>query len=957
MRRATLALLLAAVAATLALAPAASADFGFEQFDGSFVEKDGSTARQAGSHPYAVQGFFILNHHEEESKPALDGGQVKDLILESPRGFTGNATAVPRCAMIDFVPNGTKSENSASCDDSTAVGATAAFVNGTSEALPAPIYNLVPPPGVPVRLGFVTGGVPVVIDVQIKDSPDYNVIANTLNIPQQPVYVFGAAFEIWGTPADHAHDFMRGTCLPTALPELGEIIVGGKLNPHEGGPTCDANTTPVPFLTLPRTCTGPPATNYRLDSWALPGIWLEGSLINHDNSIPPVPAGFIGCGKLDFAPSISSKATADSAGAATGLDFSLDFADEGLLSPKAGAIAGSDLKKAVVTLPEGITVNPSIGEGLGVCTFADLARETLASAPGEGCPNSSKIGTVSVDTPLVDEAIEGSVFLAQQNDPATAAKENPFDTDIAFYIVLRNKNLGVLVKVPAKVTPDPKTGQLVTTVDDIPGFPVPETPFSHFDFHFREGQRAPLITPSHCGTYTTTAELTPRARPEETITKTATFQITSGIGGGPCPPGGIPPFKPGFEAGSLNNNAGSYSPFEMRLTRADGEQDMTKFSAILPPGVLGKLAGVDKCPEAQIALAKTKSGRAEIASPSCPANSLIGHTVAGAGVGAALTYVPGQLYLAGPYKGDPLSVVAITPAVAGPFDVGTVLVRVALTLNSKTGEVEVDGAASDPIPHILRGIVLDVRDLRVHVDRPNFTLNPTSCDKEKARATLFGSYRDVFSPADDVPVALATRYQASNCSRLGFKPKLSLQLKGGTERGDHPSLHAVLRARAGDANIEGAVVRLPRSAFLDQGHIRTICTRVQFAADNCPKGAIYGHVKAFTPLLSEPLEGPAYLRSSNHNLPDLVFDLHGIVDVEASARIDSKNGGIRTTFTEVPDAPISKVIVDMQGGKKGLIVNSTNLCAHEHKANVLLEAHNGASRGLHPLMQARCRRG
>ncbi|HEY8809406.1 MAG TPA: hypothetical protein VIM28_05235, partial [Solirubrobacterales bacterium] len=457
-----------------------------------------------------------------------------------------------------------------------------------------------------------------------------------------------------------------------------------------------------------------------------------------------------------------------------------------------------------------------------------------------------------------------------------------------------------------------------------------------------------------CGTYTTNSVFTPWSDPANPRTVNSDFQITSGVNGGPCPSGGIPPFHPRFEAGAINNNAGSFSPFNMRLIREDGEQDMTKFSSILPPGELGSLAGVSKCPDSAIANAKSKTGRQELASPSCPANSLIGHTLAGAGVGSALTYVGGQIYLGGPYHGDPLSVISVTPAVAGPFDAGTVVVQLALNLNPKTAEVEVDGSKSDPIPHILKGIVLKLRDLRVYVDRPNFTLNPTSCDESKAKAKLFGSYLNVFDPADDKPVDLSSRYQAANCLNLGFKPDLKLKLKGGTKRGGHPGLTATYTPRKGDANVKGLVVRLPRSAFLDQAHIRTTCTRVQFAAKACPKAAQYGFIKAWTPLLDEPLEGPVYLRSSNHKLPDLVFDLHGLVDVEVATRIDSVKGGIRATVEDAPDAPLSKVLLKMQGQKKGLIINSRNLCGSTNRANVAFTGQNGKEFDAKPALQPEC---
>jgi hypothetical protein len=434
----------------------------------------------------------------------------------------------------------------------------------------------------------------------------------------------------------------------------------------------------------------------------------------------------------------------------------------------------------------------------------------------------------------------------------------------------------------------------------------------------------------------------------------STFEIISGPNEAPCPPGGTQPFQPGFAAGSLNNAAGSYSPFAMRLLRRDGDQDLTRFDATLPPGMLAKLAGVSKCPDAQIALAETKTGKAELRSPSCPLNSRIGRVVSGAGVGSQLTYVPGTLYLAGPVGGAPLSVVAIVPAVAGPFDIGTVVVRQALRIDPRTGEASADGASSDPIPHILAGIPLRVREIQVHVDRSTFTLNPTSCEVFATRASIWGGGANAFSISDDAPVARSARFQAADCARLPFKPRLGLRLKGGTKRGDHPALQAVLRPRPGNANIERTVARLPRSAFLDQAHIRTICTRVQFAADACPRGAIYGHVTAFTPLLDEPLSGPVYLRSSSNDLPDVVFDLQGIVDVEASARIDSIRGGIRATFEDIPDAPISKVVLKMQGGKKGLIVNSRNLCRATSKATIRLSAHNGKQATLRPALRPQC---
>jgi hypothetical protein len=910
----------------LGTAPAARADFGIHDFEAAVVNQDGSPATQAGSHPFAVSTSFKLNTRLNSVLKVIPDGEAKEVRFKLPAGFAGSPLAAPTCSTTDFLT--IDGNGYPACADNTAVGATRVEVDNFHPA--EPVYNLVPPPGVAAKLGFIAINTPITVEVGLNEDPPYNIVAAGANIPQT-IFFYGARFQLWGVPGDKAHDPFRGRCLSHAGEGKEFISVGN----------CPGSSD-LPLITLPRSCNGPLVTSYEATSWQEPDAEPDkGSFAS---------PGMTGCSKLEgFSPRIESLPTTASAETGTGLDFNVDIHDEGLTNPT--GYAQSDIKKAVVTLPEGMTINPSVGEGLGVCTPAQLKRETLRSIPGAGCPGSSKLGTLHVTTPLVKEAIDGEIFLAPQDDASTtqAGAENPFDSLIALYFVLKNPTLGAILKLPVKVEPDPLTGQILVTLDD-----SPEVPIDHFNAHLRTGARAALITPNACGTHTTKTVFTPSANPTEPFTTSATFQVTSGVNGGPCPPGGVPPFHPDFQAGAINNNAGSFSPFNMRLIRSDGEQDMTKFSSVLPPGELGSLAGVSKCPDSAIDVAKAKTGRQELASPSCPANSLIGHTLAGAGVGNSLTYVGGQVYLGGPFHGDPLSVISITPAVAGPFDAGTVVVHLALTLNPKTAEVEVDGAASDPIPHILKGIVLKVRDLRVYVDRPNFTLNPTSCEESSAKGTLFGSYLNVFDPSDDRPVDLSTRYQAANCLNLGFKPKLDLKLKGGTKRGGHPGLTATYTPRKGDANVKGLVVRLPRSAFLDQAHIRTICTRVQFAAKACPKGAQYGFIKAWTPLLDTPLEGPVYLRSSNHKLPDLVFDLHGLVDVEVATRIDSAQGGIRASIESAPDAPLSKVVVQMQGAKKGLIVNSRDLCVKKSKADVEFTGHNGKEFDSKPVMRADC---
>jgi len=836
--------------------------------------------------------------------------------------MAGNPKAAPTCTPEEL---GDGYADSA-CPFASQVGTTLIrVIQPVTGVFNEPVYNMTTPKGMVARLGFIAAGWPAFINVRL-DPEDHTVVSRVEGIPSASG-LSGATTTLWGVPALPVHDEDRVT------PK--EVLEGGA---PPGGRSVD--TPKKPFLVNPTECTQARKVTVTATSYQLPG-----QPSTKKAAFPQIS----GCGLVEFNPTATLTATSAQSASSTGLTYDLAMPDEGLFSPNVNY--GSELKSDEVILPEGMTLNPSAAEGLGVCSEADLARETATSAPNAGCPETAKIGSVTATSPIIDDVAQGALFLAKPY-------ENPFGSLLALYLVVKIPDRGVLVKVAGKVTPDPRTGQLITTFDEVPQLPVGTVHLS-----FREGARAPLITPRTCGAFQAISNLTPWSAPSSPVARLHTLSIQSGPDHSACPPGGTPPFAPGFSAYATDLAAGAYSPFYMRLTRRDGDQDLTKFSATLPPGLVAKLAGTSRCPDAAIDQARSRTGQngghEELANPSCPSTSEIGDILGGAGVGSVLTYAKGKAYLAGPYKGAPLSVVGIVPAVAGPFDVGTVVVRQALRLNPRTGIVTVDGESSDPIPHILAGIPLSVRDVRVFVDRPDFTLNPTSCEPFSTDATIWGGGNDVFGSADDSPFAASARFQAANCASLGFKPSLSLALKGGTKRGGHPALTGTYKPRKGDANLEGLVLRLPQSAFLDQAHIRTICTRVQFAANGgngggCPAGSIYGKATAYTPVLDEPLSGPVYLRSSNHNLPDFVATLHGLVDVEAVARIDSKNGGIRATFTEVPDAPLSKVVVQMQGQKKGLIVNSTDLCAGTHRANADFDAHNGKESSARPAVKTGC---
>lgn len=899
-----------ALAVSAATAQAAPSDYGIES-----VEAATSTA-QAGAHPDFTVAISLKREPNNEL-PAT----TRDVIFELPPGLLPNPTAVPTCSLAQFTSTDVEHVvANTGCPQGSQVGLTEVevFNSGGVQHFAEPVYNVEPRYGEPARLGFFAVSFPVLVDSEIRSDSDYGGTGAAEGISSL-VPLLSARTELWAVPAGESHDAQRITPYEAIHNAGAPDTPNGKRS---------SGLAPKPFMLNPTSCGVAQGVNVTAISYALPDLRYE--------AFAPLAQTY-GCDLLGFSPTFSVAPTIAQAETGTGLDVELDLPTGGLLDPSLRADA--EMKRAEVTLPEGLTVNPSQAVGLGACTRADYAKERFGSAPNEGCPEAAKIGTVIAKSPLLDESAEGGLFVAQPY-------ENPFGTLIALYMVLKIPERGVIVKLPMRVESDPSTGRLTATVENIPQLPV-----SSFRLHFREGPRSPLVTPPRCGHYESTALFTSWAG--QSVLAHPGFRITSGVAGGACP-SGTPPFGPGFSAGTLNNNAGSYSPFYMRLTRRDGDQDLTRFSATLPPGVLAKPAGVSQCSDSAIEAARAKSGMAEQGAPDCPISSRIGYVLAGAGVGQVLTYAEGKIYLAGPYRGAPLSVAAIVPAVAGPFDLGTVVTRLALRLNPRTGVVTVDGAHSDPIPHILAGIPLKVRDIRVYADRDQFTLNPTSCDPLQTTAELWAGGNDVFSSADDSPFSAAARFQAANCSRLGFKPRLRLGLRGGTRRAANPSLRAVYRPRPGQANLAGAVIRLPHSAFLDQAHIRTVCTRVQFAAEACPERAIYGHATAITPLLEKPLRGPVYLRSSNHSLPDVVADLHGLVDVEAVARIDSVKGGIRATFTKLPDAPLTKVVVSMQGAKKGLIVNSTDLCLGAHRAQIELTAHNSKQRLTHSAMRVEC---
>lgn len=929
-----------ALAAALAFAPAAQADFGVSQFSVEAIDEGGAPDLQAGSHPWELNTSIRFDLEAGAPQPGgpYTDGDVRDLHIEEPPGLIENPASVEACSGVQFhtarISPFESSRSGESCPEKSQVGvATLETSLGTRSF---GVFELAPPPGFPAQIGLAPFGVPITLTPHIRQAGGEYGLTLDLRGLSQSFDLKGLTLSLWGTPWNITHNTERGNCLNEADIEdpWGKCSVGRpRANPAQA------------YLTLPPSCTGPLTTTLAADSWQAPGAYLPGGEPNLAEAAwadvsSTTPQGLVGCDLLPFAPEAKGLLSTDRAASPAGYDLEFAISEAGLTDPD--LIAPSQPKTAVVALPEGITINPSLAAGLGDCTPAQYAAETVSSPPGAGCPNASKIGTFTVQSPLFAEPIAGSLFLA-------APHENPFGTLLALYIVAKAPERGIIVKVAGRLEASAHTGQLTATFEGLP-----QLPYTHFDVHFREGRRSPLLTPPSCGTYATQIALTPWLEAGATVGETSPLLIAHGPEGSACPTG-TPPFHPGAAAGDLNPNAGSYSPFYLHLTRTDTEAEITSYSAQLPPGLLANISAVPFCPDAAIEAAKSEGGVEETEHPSCPAVSQIGHTYTGYGVGSVLAYAPGGLYLAGPYHGAPLSIVAIDAATVGPFDLGTIVIRSAIDIDPHSAQVTVDSAASDPIPHILDGIPLHLRDIRVYIDRPGFTVNPTSCDPFKVTSTLTGSYAPFADPRGEsasVPVG----FQASNCSSLGFTPRFSLRLAGGTRHGQFPSLRAVFTPRPGQANVSSAAVNLPKSELLEQAHITTVCTRPHLESETCPKGSAYGSASATTPLLAEPMSGPVYLATGfGHTLPDLVAVLHGRgIRIVLDGRIDTKKGALRGTFEGLPDAPITRFLFRLNGGRRGILANERSLCKSPQVAGARFLAQDNQGFELKPKIAVAC---
>jgi hypothetical protein len=879
----------ACLAATALAVPAADAAFEFDQVGVRVDDKTGGYTRQAGAHPDFTFNFTVpvvqTTHDGLESLGPKEA--VRDVDLRLPAGMVGNPTPFPICTVEQLI--GASNSNSSQCPTSSQIGKVELSLRDGSYRPVVAIYNLGHGPEVPARFGFNYLGYIATITPRI-DADGYAISAGSFEIGNG-LPVAGAKLTFWGYPSDPAHDVERQ----------------GPFNSIFGIPF-ESNADKVPFFTNPTACPDSAAAfTVTGDSWEDPGVFDTRILTTDEDGNPFV---WEGCENLTFEPTLVPVPGTHRAHSPTGLDVNIDLpSNDG--SPD--GFSASAVKKTVIDFPQGMTVSPAAVGGLEGCSEDQVG---LGNNDPPTCPGGSKIGNVTIETQLLKDPLGGEVVLAKQS-------ENPFGSIYAIYLLV--KGPGFYLKLPGELNVDKQTGQLKAIVDDLP-----QLPFENVHLDFRGGPTAPLVTPNQCGDYSIKTEVFPWARPNDPVVDSVPMPINEACAGGG-------EFNPRLQAGVANPVAGAKSPLTIRVTRQDGEQNISKIEVTLPKGEIANLKGLEICPE---------SGAP---SGNCPAGSQVGIATTAIGTGAFPLFVPQAgkeptaLYFAGPYKGAPYSLITKVPAQAGPFDFGDIVVRTAIDLNPVTAQVI---AKSDPLPQILEGVPIAYRDVRIEVKKPDFTINPTSCEQRFVTTTI--------TSVDGTEAHPSVPTKVGDCGALNFGPKLKFKVKGGTNRGDFQQLTAVLTTGKKEANMSRVQVALPHAFFLAQEHIGTVCTRVQFAAENCPAASVYGFARAITPLLDKPLEGPVYLRSSNNPLPDLVADLQGQFDIELAGRIDSENEGIRNTFETVPDAPVTKFVLKMKGGKKSLLVNSRNLCLSPARAKVRMVGQNGKRHNEKPLVQTGC---
>ena len=920
--------------------------FGVEQYELTPENEDGSTATQAGSHPFQMTTTFNLNqvlgpdYNQTTGEPTLVPSAPalqRNLHFKLPPGLLGNPNAVKQCRGSDFGALGTNSVNS--CPADTVVGVATVTFNEPVilhyYTATVPVFNLVPANGEPAQFGFEAAHVPIILNTSVRTGGDYGVTVSVYDAPQS-IQVLGSRVTIWGVPYEPSHDQARG---------WGCLLYSA---------TCEKVVAPQPepFLTLPTACLSRPTTGISGESWLQGNGTVAKIEEGEANTGYRFPSTLTGCELLDFSPTISVEPEAHAASTPTGLTIRVHTPQTSTLEAK--GLAESAVKETKVELPEGVMVNPSASNGLQACGeaetelsggvgftgFAELDKEGEPGShtatfteklpqplePGRNfCPNASKIGIVHIKTPdlarrrlpngeLSNPELEGGVYIARQN-------ANPFGSLFAMYIVAEEPESGVLVKLAGEVSVNEQTGRLTTTFKS-----TPNVPFEDLRLELFGGPRASLSTPPSCGAYKTETSFTPWSG-TEVKKPSSSFNITSGPNGAPC--SSPLPFAPGFQAGSTNAQGGAFTPFTLTINRADGEQALKSITMQLPPGLAAMLASVTPCPEPQAA------------NDECGPESLIGHSTASAGVGSEPVTLGGNVYLTGPYKGAPFGILAVTRAKAGPFDLGDVPVRSTINVDPNTAAASI---TSDPLPRFVKGVPSQIKQLNVTIDHAGFQFNPTNCSPMAITGTLTGY--EGFSEAVSSP------FQAANCASLPFKPNLTVSVGKTFSKQNGVSFIVRVSSTHGEANLAKTRLVIPKTLPSRLTTIQKACPDSLFNSTPtpgtaCGEGSNIGSAIVHTPVLKNPLKGPAYLVShGGAAFPDVEFVLQGEgILLVLDGQTDIKNGVTTSTFNSVPDAPVQTFEAILPAGPHSALTvyapGKTNLCGAGLVAPTTITGQNG----------------
>lgn len=923
--------------------------FGVEGYELAVENEDGRADTQAGSHPYQFTSTFNLNESFERddsnvpvpTAPALE----RTVSFNLPAGLLGDPDAVPQCSGVDFGAEWPSGKNN--CPEDTQIGVADLtledpFVAGYHTGL-VPVFNLAPSgPGEPARFGFALDHVPVVLDTSLRSGSDYGVTVSVHNATQS-VQVMGAKVTIWGVPYAASHDEERGwACL---YPESG----------------CGAEKLPenaTAFLTMPSSCSVRPVSTMSGESWPYEEDGkTKTSYIGAEAELPR----FTGCGTLDeeFDPSIGVEVEKHETNTPTGMTVHVHIPQESALSPT--GLARSAVRDTTVTLPPGVLLNPSAANGLLACAEAEhegsggigftgnseLDAEPSYTAPtftpslseevGSFCPNASEVGEVHISTPDLREELVGGVYIAAQN-------ANPFGSLFAIYLVAQEPTTKVTVKLAGEVHLNEQTGQITTVFRN-----TPDVSFENLTLTLFGGSRANLTTPPGCGTPAspTQASFTPWAEEEgkpgvktPAVEEATGFDNTNEAEGGPgC--GSSQPFTPSFAAGASNTQAAAYSPFELTIAKPDADQALTGVSITLPPGMAAMISSITPCPEPA-----ASEGTCATVDP----NSEIGKATATVGLGGEpYTVKGGRVFFTGPYDGAPFGLSVTVPAEAGPFHFGEVVTRSTITVNPSTAQVTINS----PLPTMVTtseypggtGVPVQLKQIHVEVNRPDFEFNPTNCTRMEITGTLSGAGGASF------PVKYP--FQASECASLPFHPKLTATVGGhGSKAGGDGFNVTVTSAGLGQANIAKVFLTIPKilPARL-QPTLQHACVAAVFEANpaNCPEDSVIGMATIHTPVFKNPLTGPAYVIShAGASFPDVEFVLQGEgVEIILDGKTDIKKGVTYSRFESSPDAPFTTFETSLPAGPHSILAINTeeaadyDLCGKDITMPTEIYAQNG----------------